>query len=128
MPTKRFPMKIRKNNKNFNIWLQIMNNSKLEYADHINRIIKTPRTIDEAVNQLLIILTDAEKQNIRVMQQEDLILLQFDLGKAIRKAYVLKDENVELMVSCNSIDTQECSMKIIEGLWIQLNFNSRDLS
>jgi hypothetical protein len=104
-----------------------MNNPKLEYVDSIYRIIESPRTIDEAVSQLLVILTEVEKENIRMMQQDDLVLLQFDLGKAIRKAFVLKDENMELMVSCNSVDTQECSMKIIEGLWIQLNFNSRDI-
>jgi hypothetical protein len=105
-----------------------MNNPKLEYVDHIKRIIESPRTIDEAVTRLLEILTEVEKENIRMMQKDDLVLLQFDLGKAIRKAFVLNNENLELMVSCNSIDTQECSMKIIEGLWIQLNFNSRDVS
>ena len=120
-------MKIRKNNKNFNAWAQNMKKPKLEYVDDIYSIIESPRTIDEAVTRLLALLTEDEKENIRMMQKDDLVLLQFDLGKAIRKAFVLKNENVELMVSCNSIDTQECSMKIIEGLWIQLNFNSRDL-
>ncbi len=105
-----------------------MKNAKLEYVNDIYSIIDSPRTIDEAVSRLLVLLTEGEKENIRMMQQDDLVLLQFDLGKAIRKAFVLNNENVELMVSCNSIDTQECSLKIIEGLWIQLNFNSRDLS
>lgn len=105
-----------------------MKNAKLEYANDIYSIIDSPRTIDEAVSRLLVLLTEGEKENIRMMQQDDLVLLQFDLGKAIRKAFVLNNENVELMVSCNSIDTQECSLKIIEGLWIQLNFNSRDLT
>ena len=104
-----------------------MKKHKLEYVDDIYSIFESPRTIDAAVNRLLALLTEEEKENIRMMQKDDLVLLQFDLGKAIRKAFVLKDENMELMVSCNSIDTQECSLKIIEGLWIQLNFNSRDL-
>lgn len=59
-----------------------------------------PRTIIEAVDQLTHILSQAQKDQIAGMAEEDLSLLHFGLGQRIRNAFGLWGENRELLLDC----------------------------
>ncbi|NOR81841.1 MAG: hypothetical protein GQ529_13585 [Methyloprofundus sp.] len=48
------------------------------------RDMKLPETVHEAVNRLLLVLTDEQKAEIAAMQEGDLIDLHFGLGREIR--------------------------------------------
>jgi len=81
-------------------------------------IIEHPETIEEAVNRLLAILTDAELQKIKSMAKDELVLLHFSLGKDIRNAFGLNGDNAVLLGKhCADV----VSGDIIEALWEKLS-------
>jgi uncharacterized protein DUF6794 len=84
-------------------------------------ITAPPQTIDEAVTRLMFILTERDKEKIRSISKENLLWLHLKLGTTIRKGFALNDGNIELMLDCNTIDKNECSMKIVEMVWETLN-------
>ena len=84
-------------------------------------IIDHPRTIDDAVTRLMFILTERDKEKIRCISRENLLWLHLKLGTTIRKGFGLNDGNIELMLDCNTIDKNDCSMKIVEKVWETLN-------
>jgi hypothetical protein len=80
-------------------------------------IIEHPKTIDEAVNKLLVILTDQEKEQVKALPEEDLVLLHVSLGREIRNAFGLNNGNTALLGQRSADNT---AMKIIEELWKRL--------
>lgn len=83
----------------------------------LKKTIKHPRTVEEATNRLLVILADAEKQKIKAMAKDDLVLLHFSLGRYIRNAFGLYVDNATLL---NGNHADDISMGIIEKLWKKL--------
>ncbi len=57
-----------------------------------------PKSVDEGVDRLLMILSDAEKDDLRSVK--DPIELHFSLGMYIRNNFGLWGGNVELLRSC----------------------------
>jgi len=84
---------------------------------NLKNIGEHPKTIDEAVDRLLVILTDDEKAEIKTMAKDDLVFMHFDLGVQIRNAFGLNDNNVALLGDRCADDV---SMEIIEALWALL--------
>ena len=84
---------------------------------NLKSIIEHPKTINEAVDRLLVILTDKTKEQIKGLPKDYLVLLHFSLGKHIRNAFGLNDGNTALLGHRSADDT---AMKIIEELWIRL--------
>jgi hypothetical protein len=80
-------------------------------------IIEHPKTIDEAVNKLLVILTDQEKEQVKALPEEDLVLLHVSLGREIRNAFGLNNGNTALL---GQRSANNAAMKIIEELWKRL--------
>jgi len=76
-----------------------------------------PKTVNEAVDRLLLILTDAEKEEIKTMAKDDLIFLHFNLGVQVRNAFGLKSDNTTLLGGRCADDV---SMEIIDVLWNKL--------
>ena len=70
--------------------------------------------VSEAVNRLLVILSDVEKEQIKALSEDDLVLLHFSLGKDIRNAFGLNDGNTALLGNRSAGDV---SLEIIETLW-----------
>ena len=64
---------------------------------NLKDIIGHPKTVSEAVNRLLVILADVEKEQIKALPQDDLVLLHFSLGKDIRNGFGLNDGNTALL-------------------------------
>ena len=81
---------------------------------NLKNIIEHPKKINEAVNRLLVILTDTEKEQIKTLPEDDLVLLHFNLGTDIRNAFGLNDDNTALLSNRSADDA---AMKIIEELW-----------
>ena len=84
---------------------------------NLKNIIEHPKTVDEAVDRLLDILTDTKKLEVKAMAKDDLVLLHFSLGKDIRNAFGLNDDSTAFLSHHNADDA---AMKIIEELWKKL--------
>ena len=80
-------------------------------------IIEHPKTINEAVNKLLVILTDQEKEQVKGLPEDNLVLLYFSLGRDIRNSFGLNSGNTALLGQRSADDA---AMKIIEELWKRL--------
>ena len=60
------------------------------------------------------ILTDEEKQSIKSMVKDDLIMLHFSLGRGICNMFGLNSDNTVLL---DNRCADDVSMEIIERLW-----------
>jgi len=79
-----------------------------------------PGTVAEAVDRLLMVLSDEQRLVIAVMDEEDLINLHFGLGTLIRNAFRLHDPESKLLASCGAFHPDDASGIIIKELWNQL--------
>jgi len=83
-----------------------------------------PTTVIEAVDRLLDILDEDDKQDIAGMKEPELIDLHFGLGMGIRNAWLWKG-NAELLDDCGKYDKfafepDSCSGVITRALWERL--------
>jgi hypothetical protein len=78
-----------------------------------------PLTVDEAVERLLVILSDSDKLTLTNSPEQDLIDLHFSLGLAIRNGFELHLPDSRLVIEYGTAD--DASMQIIHQLWKQLN-------
>jgi len=97
------------------------------YTDIFQQNIRTPETVADAVNRLLMAMEGEQKVVLAVMQEKDLINLRFSLGKGIRNAFRLHEPGSKLLASCknaiypkasyNVIHPDDTSGVIIRELW-----------
>jgi hypothetical protein len=78
-----------------------------------------PSTVDEAVERLIVILSDSDKRTLANTPEQDLIDLHFSLGLAIRNGFELHRPYSRLVIEYGTAD--DASMQIIYQLWKQLN-------
>ena len=78
---------------------------------------RLPETVDEAVERLMTVLDDEEKNEIRSMTEDDLIDLHFSLGMVIRNAFDLHVPWSKLLASCGVAHPDDASGIIINKLW-----------
>jgi hypothetical protein len=87
------------------------------WPDLFQQHAKPPETVDEAVDQLVVILDGEQKATLAAMREEDLIDLHFSLGMAIRNAFGLHTPDSKLKVSFGPlIQADDVSMEIIRKL------------
>jgi len=91
-----------------------------------------PRTLQDAVDRLALMLSQAEKEEVAAMTETDLIGLHFGLGMRIRNEFGLWHDNRDLLMDCQrikyrdaadsylSIDPDDASVMIIWALWTRL--------
>ncbi len=100
--------------------------SSPENSNDSPEMVKIPRTIHEAVQQLISGLPLKDKAVIANMPEEELYSLHYNLGKYIRNNYELWGENSELMEFCRKssgntpLDPNDASSIIIKALWEEL--------
>ena len=104
--------------------------------DAVNRIVKSvlypppeqfprpyPRTVHEAIDRLVGVLSLKEKTRIAKMAKEDMSALRPTVGQYIRDHFGLGWGNEELVASCRTasgkeaLEDENASMVIIESLW-----------
>jgi hypothetical protein len=78
-----------------------------------------PSTVDEAVERLLVILSDSDKLTLANTLEQDLMELHFSLGLAIRNGFELHRLDNRLVVKYGTADN--ASMQVIQQLWKKLN-------
>jgi hypothetical protein len=86
----------------------------------LTRLIRRwPRTVEEAVDRVLLKLKDAEKEEVGQTAEDDLDLLHFGLGATIRNECGLWDGNIDLLASCGSPDmhADSASAVIVRAVW-----------
>jgi len=85
-----------------------------------------PKTVDEAVNQLLPVMSLRDKTTLANMTEDNLPILKSTLGQYIRNRLTLWCVTPELLKSCMShagkttLNRDEASMVIIRELWKKL--------
>ena len=91
-----------------------------------------PKTLDEAVDQLLSSLSDEDKEEFRNTPKPELIMFHHGLGTAIRNMFGLWRGNQDLLKSCNPQVTDpylaqilrmhpdDASMMVIRAAWDKL--------
>lgn len=79
-----------------------------------------PTTLETAVDCLIRVLDEHEREEITALLESDLIDLQFDLGIRIREDFGLWCGNHPLMESCKASNADDASVAIIRTLWARL--------
>jgi len=81
-----------------------------------------PKTVEEAVNQLISSLSEVDKQTVKNTPESKLIWSHFDWATGIRIEFGLWNGNKELLASCRSVDMHpdDASMVIIKAVWKRL--------
>ncbi|MDX8127985.1 hypothetical protein JWZ98_09950 [Methylomonas sp. EFPC1] len=86
-----------------------------------SEILRTPRTVDEAVDRLLLIMNDTERRALASAEEDELVEFHFCLGVAIRYAFGLHKPESELAAACGTgIHPDDASGVIIRALWERL--------
>ena len=85
----------------------------------LNVDVLKPTTIDAAVDRLLLILSEAELQQVRATPKDELFSLHFGLGISVRNAFGLHDPDNALVAACGQ-QADDVSMLIIEKFWLRL--------
>jgi hypothetical protein len=79
-----------------------------------------PKTLDEAVTNILASMSDADKTQVRDTKKSDLILFHHSWGMGIRNEFGLWKGNTNLMSDCHADEPDAASMVIIEAVWQRL--------
>lgn len=77
---------------------------------------KAPETVSEAVDRLLLVLSDVQKAEIAAMKEDDLVNLHFGLGMQIRNAFGLHDQGSKLLADCGVVHPDDGAGVIIQEL------------
>jgi hypothetical protein len=87
---------------------------------------RLPRTVDEAVAEIISGLSDENKALVRGTARRDLIRFHHGWGTGIRNDFDLWGGNTELLASCGSprMHADSASMVIIEAVWSRLQEKS----
>ncbi len=77
-----------------------------------------PKTLEEAVNQILLLMCDKDKEIIKNTPKEDLIRFYHGWGIGMRNEFGLWRGNKKLLASCGStgMHPDDASMVIIEAV------------
>jgi len=87
------------------------------YTEQLKAIIQPPETVNDAVDFLMRILTDEQKNEIAALREDELFDLHFTLGMAIRNAFGLHDLNSKLLADCGTKHPDDGAGVVIEKLW-----------
>jgi len=91
------------------------------WIDSFKRDLRPPETVDEAVDKLLLILSDEQKNEIRALKEDDLIDLHFGLGMEIRNAFGLHDLGSKLLADCGTKNPDDGAGVVVKALWDKLH-------
>ena len=87
---------------------------------------KIPKTVEEAIDRLMVDLPLRDKTKIAKMDKSDLTVLHMTIGPHIRDEFELWKGNDELLESCRKLSGQDqlhmdtVSEMIIDLLWARL--------
>ena len=82
---------------------------------------KEPRTIEEAAEMLIELLSEDQRELLRNWKREDLPLLHFSLGLFVRNKFRLWERQEDFVWPSGCILPDDCAEKIIERAWEKLN-------
>lgn len=87
--------------------------------------VQCPKTLQEAVDQLISSMSEKGREKLINMPEEDLITLHVGLGDWVRNAFGLWTGNEELLKACGSesVNPDSASMIIIRAAWKRLRNN-----
>ncbi|MDD2759347.1 MAG: hypothetical protein PHH11_03515 [Methylomonas sp.] len=81
--------------------------------------LQPPSTVSAAVEQLCLILSDADKSALAAKPEHELVDYHLSLGLAIRNAWLYVPEN-QLLQDCGMRHPDDASAVIIHALWKNL--------
>ena len=80
-----------------------------------------PKTLEAAIERMIVELSDEDKATVRSTAEEDLIKFHFDWGMGIRNAWLYGNE--DLMQSCGGGHPDDASQVIIHAVWKRLRLD-----
>jgi hypothetical protein len=92
----------------------------VEFSKSPPRASFWPKTVRAAVDNQLKRLSEREKADLRARTRSELIRFHHGWGTGIRNEYGLWRGNAALLKDCGNVHPDDCSMKIIEGVWERL--------
>ncbi|MGA8180016.1 MAG: putative molybdenum carrier protein [Desulfobacterales bacterium] len=102
---------------------RLMDHSRREYLE---KAPISPKTIDEAVDQLIFVLDSKDKLKIANMKIDNLIYLDADLHHYFKNVFNVWHGNKDLLADCRSVSKEpirsenEAEFVIIKTLWERL--------
>jgi len=94
--------------------------------EYLNKLLVLPKTVDEAVNQIIADMPLKDRVYMANIKKEELQSLNLTLGIFIRNQLLQKDVNRELFESCiavsgnDNLNENNAAFIIIEKLWEKL--------
>lgn len=79
-----------------------------------------PATVESAVRLLQGLVPEHEKEKVRMMQEDDLSMLDFGLGQWVRNHLGLWGDNPELLQATGELHADDASAAIIRAFWLKL--------
>ena len=107
------------------------NIANLSIDDYLHKLSVLPKTVDDAVNQIISDMTLDEKVRMANLDKEELRVITYSLSIFIRNQFFRKDENKGLFKSCRAVsdnknlNESEAALVIIEKLWEKLRKNHK---
>jgi len=89
-------------------------------STQLKKIITIPGTVNDAVDFLMRILTDEQKNEIAALREDELFDLHFTLGLTIRNIFGLHDLGGKLVADCGTPHPDDAAGVIIKELWKKL--------
>ena len=96
------------------------------YDKYLQRLPAIPKTVDEAVDQIVSDMSLEERVRLANFDKEDLRVINYSLSIFIRNQLFMKDINKELFKSCRAVSGNKnlnestAALFIIEKLWEKL--------
>jgi len=90
-----------------------------ESTEDVSELI-LPKTVNEAVDQIIEQMADADKEKVRSTKKDDLIMFHHGWGTGIRNEFGLWGGNEPLMRDTGASHPDDASMIIIEAVWSKL--------
>ena len=103
----------------------------LPYDKYLQKLSAIPKTVDEAVDQIVSDMSLEERVRLANFDKEDLRVINYSLSIFIRNQLFMKDVNKELFESCRAVSGNKnlneatAALVIIEKLWEKLRETHR---
>lgn len=103
----------------------------LPYDKYLQKLQAIPKTVDEAIDQIVSDMSLEEKVRLASFDKEDLRVINYSLSIFIRNQLFMKDVNKELFESCRAVSGNKnlneatAALVIIEKLWERLRDTHR---
>jgi hypothetical protein len=103
----------------------------IQYGEYLQNLQAVPKTVDEAVDQIISDMSLEERVRLANYDKENLRIINYSLSIFIRNQLFMKDVKKDLFESCRAVSDNKnlneatAALVIIEKLWERLRDTHR---